>query len=334
MNISPYVTVVMAVYNAEKSLNESISSVLSQTFSNWLMICVDDGSTDSSLMILEKFASQDKRIIVVSKKNGGPASARAVAFEMLTTPYAIILDSDDAYTPNLLEVCVKKAILNDADSVAPNFLIELSDNYLMDWNKSYGWSDDDILTGIEAFKRTFISATMHGVNMWKSSLLKIYATGDNANYNHFNEDEYIQRLLFLNCKKVVFATECAYLYKRNLNSITKKFSIKQLKYIITCEKLQKLCCDYCIGAEISSIVNEYYFRVLTQLKIRIYKNKKYISKQEYDSASCYLKEKYYQIIRYKRDFRFVEKRYPWLYRFFSIHSYFLFDLSTYILSKK
>ena len=332
MKDSALVTVVMAVYNAEKSLEQSISSVISQTLSRWKLICVNDGSTDLSLQILEDYAKNDDRILIVSKENGGPASARALAFSMVESPYAIILDADDRLTSNLLEDCVNKAIKYDADAIAPNFLIELSNGSYMDWNKSYKWGESDCISGIDAFKRTLITPTMHGVNLWRTSLLKKFAVGDNANYNNFNEDEYIQRILFLNCNRIYFSTNCAYIYSNNVDSITKKFSLKQLQYVKTCEKLQNLNVEYNLDDEIVALINEYYFRIIIQLNIRIYKNRRNLSRSEYREALNFIKSKYNNIIKLKKDFHFIDKNNPWLYRLFSTNGYFLFNLTTRIFA--
>ena len=110
MNNDSIVTVVMAVYNASKTLHRAIDSLINQTYSNWLLICVNDGSTDNSLEILQQYALNDPRIKVLSQKNGGPAAARAKAYEIVSTPYAIILDSDDTYSSDLLECLTETAL--------------------------------------------------------------------------------------------------------------------------------------------------------------------------------------------------------------------------------
>ena len=93
-------TVLMPIYNAERFLHESIDSLLAQTSNNWKLICIDDGSTDSSKAIVEDYCKKDSRIKLICQENAGPAVARARAIEIADTEYVSILDSDDAYAPD------------------------------------------------------------------------------------------------------------------------------------------------------------------------------------------------------------------------------------------
>jgi glycosyltransferase involved in cell wall biosynthesis len=88
-------TIIIPFYNSEKYLYECINSVINQTYLNWTLILVNDGSTDSSLEICQNFATQDSRIIVFSQENKGQAAARNFGISKLTTPYVTFLDADD-----------------------------------------------------------------------------------------------------------------------------------------------------------------------------------------------------------------------------------------------
>lgn len=114
------VTVLMPVYNAERFLDDSIGSLLSQTIKDWKLICIDDGSTDSSLQILRKYEADNERIKVLVQENAGPAVARAKAIELVDTEYVSILDSDDAYAPDYVELMLKRAEETNADSIVPD----------------------------------------------------------------------------------------------------------------------------------------------------------------------------------------------------------------------
>lgn len=243
MNNNSIVTVVMAVYNASKTLHRAIDSLINQTYSNWLLVCVNDGSTDNSLEILQQYALNDLRIKVLSQKNGGPAAARAKAYEIVSTPYTIILDSDDTYSSDLLEHLTATALRTHADAIVPNVKVEQTDGSFMDWNQTFHFHAGMEMKGEEAFVRTFIQASMHGYILWETALIKKYALNNNATYNRINADEYIQRLLFLNCKKIVFSNG-TYYYRRNKNSITQKYSIRHLGYLDTCRKLIALIPEY------------------------------------------------------------------------------------------
>jgi glycosyltransferase involved in cell wall biosynthesis len=91
----PLVSIVMPVYNAERTLESAIQSVLSQTYVNLELIIVNDGSTDNSLKIIE--SQKDSRIQLFSKKNGGPASAQNLGFSKVSGEFVALHDSDDLW---------------------------------------------------------------------------------------------------------------------------------------------------------------------------------------------------------------------------------------------
>lgn len=97
-------SIIIPVYNAERYLAKSIGSVLSQTYSNWEMICIDDGSTDSSAKVVSEYASKDQRILLLQQRNSGPGIARNMGIERATGDYVVFLDSDDYLSENYLEL--------------------------------------------------------------------------------------------------------------------------------------------------------------------------------------------------------------------------------------
>ena len=97
------VSVVMPVYNVEKYLSESLDSILNQTFRDIEIICVNDGSSDNSLKILEDYQKNDSRIKIITQSNNGAASARNVGIEKSIGKYVYFMDSDDILELNALE---------------------------------------------------------------------------------------------------------------------------------------------------------------------------------------------------------------------------------------
>ena len=104
----PEVSIITPVYNAEEFLMETIESVKNQTFQNWEMILVDDGSTDDSLSIINSYSEKDKRIRCIQlQQNSGAAIARNTGIEHSDSPYIAFLDSDDLWLPEKLETQLK-----------------------------------------------------------------------------------------------------------------------------------------------------------------------------------------------------------------------------------
>ena len=106
----PEISVVTAVYNCEKYLDQNITSVLNQSFSDFEFIIVNDASTDRSQEIIDKYAKQDKRIRVYkNKKNSGAALTRNEGLKHVRGKYTLVMDSDDALEPQALEKSYKRA---------------------------------------------------------------------------------------------------------------------------------------------------------------------------------------------------------------------------------
>ena len=99
----PEVSVIIPVYNVEKYLRECLDSVMAQTFTDFEAICVNDGSTDGSLAILEEYAAKDKRFKIINRENGGLSAARNSGIQQSSGKYVDFLDSDDMLTPDALQ---------------------------------------------------------------------------------------------------------------------------------------------------------------------------------------------------------------------------------------
>jgi len=100
------VSVVIPVYNAEKTLERCLDALISQTYTNFEVICVNDGSKDNSWQILEKYSHKDARIKVYNQENLGPAYTRHYAISKSCGEYLMFCDADDWYEPNMIEEMV------------------------------------------------------------------------------------------------------------------------------------------------------------------------------------------------------------------------------------
>lgn len=113
----PKVSIIVPVYNAEQYLDRCIESILSQTFSDFELILVDDGSYDNCPAICDNYAAQDKRVKVIHKNNGGVSTARNQGIEIAAGDYLMFIDSDDYVDANMLEI-----MLNSADDF-PDYIV-------------------------------------------------------------------------------------------------------------------------------------------------------------------------------------------------------------------
>lgn len=114
------ISVIIPVYNVEKYLGECLGSVAGQTFTDYELILVDDGSTDSSPAIMQRYALSDVRIHIVSQSNKGVSAARNYGLSVAQGDYILFVDSDDTILPDTLEHLWYHAQETDADIVLGN----------------------------------------------------------------------------------------------------------------------------------------------------------------------------------------------------------------------
>lgn len=113
----PKVSIIVPVYKAEAYLHRCVDSILAQTFTDFELLLIDDGSPDRSGEICDEYAQKDSRIRVIHKENGGVSSARQRGLDEAVGEYTIHADPDDWVEPNMLEELYKKAKQDDADIV-------------------------------------------------------------------------------------------------------------------------------------------------------------------------------------------------------------------------
>lgn len=136
------ISLIVPVYNAEKYLSKCIESILRQTYKNFELICINDGSTDASLNILQSYAYQDSRIKIINQKNKGQSIARNEGLKCVQGEYVAFVDSDDWLELDFLEKLYSSAQKNNADVVQSGFI--QSDKKFIQENRIC-FSFDDIL---------------------------------------------------------------------------------------------------------------------------------------------------------------------------------------------
>lgn len=121
------ISVIVPVYNAEKYLKQCLDSLVSQTYKNIEIVCVDDGSSDGSLAILQEYSEKDERIKVISIENSGVSNARNVAIKNATGEYFAFCDSDDWFDKDYCHILHDVAVSENADIVMCSYVSETGD---------------------------------------------------------------------------------------------------------------------------------------------------------------------------------------------------------------
>lgn len=111
------VSIIVPVYNAEDYLENCINSMLHQTYSDIEIVLINDGSTDSSSKIIDRYAKKDKRLKSIHIKNSGVSTARNIGLQNATGNWIVFVDSDDWIEPNMISFSVNKALETKADIV-------------------------------------------------------------------------------------------------------------------------------------------------------------------------------------------------------------------------
>lgn len=245
----PTITVVMAAYNSEAYIARAIDSILVQSFVDYELICIDDGSTDRTKSIIQEFIDNDDRIKLISQDNSGPAEARRKGYIAGVGDYFIMIDSDDWFGPGALEKLLSEAQKTGAESVVCRAM--LSETGIDNWTSFHeqrGTMQGRLLTGEEAFALTF-PWKIHGICLWHQNVIKSVAVDPINSFNRFNADEYLTRKLFLKCKKVVIGSGEYFVYP-NPNSLTRKRSWRQFLSLETDRRLTELAVDFALSKEI------------------------------------------------------------------------------------
>lgn len=319
----------MSVYNTEKYLSESINSVLSQTFSDWELICVDDGSTDNSLNILKEYSEKDHRISYKHIQNSGISVARNVALDISIGKYVIVLDSDDLFAFNHIELLFSRAVETGADCVIPVMKKLVYNENISQWESLllHSYNLDIVLSGQEAFALTF-PWFVHACNLWNGNMIRSlrYAT-----FNCHNSDEYSSRVFFLHSNKIVFG-QGTYYYRLNSQSVTKKMSLKIFWVMDTNEKLEELARKHSVNECVVKKMQLISFNEIISKQALLIKKGGLLTKDERSVAQLMIRNAYRNFYERVSDIQLCGlKGYVKKKMFFK--GYFLFYFSCKILNR-
>ena len=229
MQPHPKISVVIPFYNAEKFIEQTLSSLQKQTFKEFEVLCVDDGSSDSSVEILNKFSKTDPRIRVFQKPNGGTA-VRCVVFALphCRGDWFFFSSHDDFFSEDLLEKMYTRATETGAECILPDVVMYEEGNPNPKIFKPPLDNYDLILSGEEAFKLSVDSWKIHGNAL--RELKSFQKSGIDGEL--FNSDEFAGWRHFLHSKKIAFS-HGTFFYRQNPNAITKQTKPLNFEALIT-----------------------------------------------------------------------------------------------------
>lgn len=220
----PKISVIVPVYNAEKYLITCVDSILSQTFSDFELLLINDGSTDTSGLLCDKYAQTDSRIKVFHKENGGVSSARNIGIRNSKGEFIYFMDSDDWIEYNALEICLSLISSHNADLIIFDYTNEFPNL------KALTLDDAGNLLKCLTQERTlhylFTMKCYHGYP-WDKILRTEVVRNNNLLYDeslHFHEDNLFSFQYMINCSKILMLNYPLYHYNCNVNSSMFKYT--------------------------------------------------------------------------------------------------------------
>lgn len=227
------ISIIVPVYNVEKYLARCLDSILCQTFEDIEIICVNDGSKDNSLKILESYSEKDDRIKIVNKENGGLSSARNEGLKYVTSDYVSFVDSDDWIEPGTYELALSAMEKNNADFVSWGAKIVLDDDIIEETPNIASARNYHNLKLIGYHNVTDSVLTKTTVTVW-NKLFKISIIRDNnltfPNGLLYEDNEFFFKYAVY-CKSAYYIDKYLYNYFQRTSSIIGKINSKQSKKV-------------------------------------------------------------------------------------------------------
>lgn len=228
---NPKISIIVAIYNQEAYLHKALSCIRNNSFDDYEVLLINDGSTDHSKEICLEYCSLDSRFKYYEKINGGVASARQFGIERVKGEYTIHVDPDDKIEPRFLEQLYNVAKSNHSDIVICDYISEYIDH-------------EEVITGfrgktVEDFKIQLCNGTIWGI-CW-NKLIKTSIFKNKINFEpgiDFQEDKLFIFRVAQNIKSLSYIDEPLYIYNRkNNNSAINNQSKKSLEQSWKVKKL-------------------------------------------------------------------------------------------------
>lgn len=211
--MKPAISIIVPVYKAEKYIHRCVDSLLAQTFTDFELILIDDGSPDGSGRLCDGYALKDPRVKVIHKANGGVASARQCGLENATGVYTIHADPDDWVEPTMLQELYDKAIAESADMVICDYFLCKRKKTLYICQKPRSLQPEDLF-------REYLGQKLHGSLCNKLIKRELYTKYNISFHPEIVrwEDLYVVCLILMHPVKVAYLNKSFYYYDQTINA--------------------------------------------------------------------------------------------------------------------
>ena len=259
----PKISIIVPIYNVEKYLTNCIDSILNQTFKDFELILVNDGSTDNSLEICKHYKDIDDRICIIDKKNGGLSSARNAGLAFASGEYVGFCDPDDKINERMYELLYQSILENNSDCCVCSYKSFKTDS---DIESSCSDKRNVLVFNGNEIIEYFLG---DGRNMLASVWTKLINRKliENLRFNEamaFGEDYCFSLETLLNCSKVTMLENCElyYYFLREDSAMKKVNSEKYYKLFVEKQRIFELCLSKYSDEETKKIIQNAQIRAL------------------------------------------------------------------------
>lgn len=225
------VSIVIPVYNSEKTIGKCLDSLICQTYNNLEIVCVNDYSKDNSLNVLEQYAKKDSRVVVINhEENKNAGGARNTAIKAATGHYICLVDNDDWLAVNAIESMVAASCEGKLDMVTSDWIYYYSEDKQVIKNNLFSGATYNDLIQYGCTKGFGILGCL-----WKRSIF----IDNNLFYPEkiFYEDNAIALTLMAYAKSFTYLPTPLYYYRQSLTSVTGFHTIKKIRDRITTSEM-------------------------------------------------------------------------------------------------
>lgn len=224
----PEVSIIIPVFNSEKYLGRCIDNILAQTFTNFECILINDGSTDSSSIICEKYRQSNNRIIVIHQENSGVSISRNRGLDVARGKYICFVDSDDYVEKNMLENLVVEINNSDTDVICCGYNEVNRTNIIA--NKDFIFHDRSTIELIHYLEMKQAFGVIWN-KLYKKNIIDIHNIRFST-FLKFGEDMVFSLQYFSHVKTAFITVNCFYYYMHdNPNALTKEsMTFAAMKY--------------------------------------------------------------------------------------------------------
>ncbi len=214
------ISIIVAIYNVEKYLDKCLNSLINQTFQDIEIVCINDGSTDNSHFILDKYAKLDSRITIINQKNSGVACARNTGLKIATSPYIMFVDPDDWLELDACLILYNTITSTDCDAIQFQLIRRYDYNYKMIKEDKFDFHKD-IKGVISVSPDNFhdMKATIGG-KVFKKEIIDKYQI-QCAEGLYYEDANFLLKYVSA-ADKILFIEDNLYNYFRRSDSITSK----------------------------------------------------------------------------------------------------------------